>query len=87
MPFKKHYKIVLTTSGVDYKASGKTISEAIGKLGLSWEQIKAKGVIKISQGEKTDEHVFVLKILRRIFANKLTRMMWGKRLELLFKSK
>ena len=81
------YKIELETAGIKYKSAGETVNEAIANLGLSWNQIKAKGVIKISSGGYSMEHLFYLRQLRRIFANKLTCLMWGKRLEILFKGK
>jgi len=82
---KNNYQIVLQTSGEKYEGQGETINEALASLGLSWEQITAKGVVKVSKGKHTLEHLFYPKQLRRIFANKITRLMWGKRLELLFK--
>lgn len=79
------YKVTLETVGLEYKAEGKSISEALEKLGLKWNQTKGKGVVKVRYGSKTLEHLFYLNQLKRIFANKLTRLMWGKRLELLLK--
>ena len=81
------YEITLETSGSNYKASGETIGEALGGLGLEWHQIKAKGVVKIRQNKKELEHLFTMKHLKSIFANKLTMQLWGKRLEFLFNSK
>ena len=80
-----NYNLVLEMAGIKYKGMGQTIDQALGSLNLSWEQIKAKGVVKISSGNKIYEHLFYTNQLKRIFANKLTRMMWGKRLELLLK--
>ena len=79
------YKVVLETAGVKHKAEGESIDEAIASLGLSWEQIKAKGVMKVSQGKKSVEYLFYLNQLKRIFANKMTRFIWAKRLGLLLK--
>ena len=77
------YKVVLLMAGIEYKAESLTIDGALEALGLSWEQIKAKGVVKVSKGDKSIEYLFYVKQLKRIFANKLTRMMWGKRLTML----
>ena len=85
--YSEEYRVVLEMAGNKYQGRGNTIDEALSSLGLSWEQIKAKGVVEITRGGKTYEHLFYLGQLRRIFANKLTRMMWGKRLELLFEGK
>jgi len=75
------YKVVLDHSGEEYKATGKTVDEALVKMGLTWDRIKAKGVIKISKGKQSYEHVFTAIKLRRLFGNKLTRALWGKRLQ------
>lgn len=79
----KKYQLVLETSGFKYNAEGKTIEEALGNLGVKYHRIKAKGIVKISQGKYTLEHLFQMKQLRRILANKITRLVWGKRLNLL----
>lgn len=80
---KNNYSLALKMAGIDYSTQGKSVEEALGALGLTWEKIKAKGVVTVTKGPKTYEHLFLQKQLKRIFANKLTRMMWGKRLELL----
>jgi len=76
-------KLVLETSGLKYQAQGESVEEALGSLGLEWHNIKAKGVVTVSKGKDAYEHLFSMNQLRRIFANKLTRMMWGKRLAIL----
>jgi len=86
MPTKQNnYKVVLKTSGLEYKAEAESIYNALNDLGLSWEQIKAKGVLTVSVGKTSYEHLFYLQSLRRIFSNKTTRMLWGKRLDLLLR--
>lgn len=80
-----NYKITLDTSGVTHKATGETILEAINNTGLTWEKIKAKGVIKIINGKRKLEHLFTMQVLKRIFANKGFRLVWAKRLEKLLK--
>ncbi len=69
--------------GKEYKSQGETAFEAMDNLNLSWEQIKGKGVITLFKDKKSHEHLFYLRPLKRIFANKLTKLMWVKRLELL----
>lgn len=76
-------KLKLLMSGIDYKSKGETVEDAINNLNLSWEQIKAKGIITVSDDGKSYEHLFMMKPLKRIFANKLTRALWAKRLTLL----
>ena len=83
------YNVKLETAGQEYKAKAETINEALDKIGLSWNEIKNKGVITISQGVgkniKKHEHLFNTIQLRRIFGNKLTQQLWAKRLETLLK--
>ena len=81
------YNITLETTGLKYKAKGETILEAIDGLGLDWPQIKAKGVLTIKSGMKSLAHLFVLPQMKRLFANKMFRALWAKRLTLLFNNK
>jgi hypothetical protein len=78
----KLYSVSLKIAGKEYKAKGESVSEALGSMGLSWDQIKSKGVMTVKKGFKSHEHLFFIKQLKRIFANKITRSTWGKRLEL-----
>jgi hypothetical protein len=80
------YSVVLETSGRKYKSDGDTIAEAIERLSLEWHHIKAKGIIRVSHGNKTYEHLFYLRPLKKIFANKMTRLVWGKRLTTLLET-
>ena len=80
-----NYKIVLDTTGLKYESEGNTASEALDNLNLEWNQLKGKGVITISKGKSSYSHLFYLKQLKRIAANKLTRLLWGKRLALLLR--
>jgi len=75
-------KVKLLMAGIEYKGTGETIAEALSSLPLSWENIKAKGVITVKDGKKSCERLFVIKQLKRMFANKLTMSMQAKRLEL-----
>lgn len=80
------YKVVLNTSNKKYTREAKTVAGALSKMGLDWHDIKAKGVLKISQGRLSHTHVLNMFQLRRIFGNKLARTSWGKNLEFLTKS-
>jgi hypothetical protein len=79
--------ITLETCGLKYKGKGETVLEAIESLGLEWNQIKAKGTITISKGKKSLSHFFPLMQIKRIFANKYNRLLWSKRLEILYNDK
>ena len=78
-------KVKLSMAGIEYKGFGETITEALLSLPLSWENIKAKGVITVKDGKKSCERLFVIKQLKRMFANKLTMSMQAKRLALFLK--
>jgi hypothetical protein len=79
------YKITLKTSGLEYKAKGETLLEALDNLGMTWDKIKAKGVFIITEGNRKLEHLFPLGLLRKIFASKGFKTIWAKRLETLLK--
>ena len=75
------FKVTLQTSGEKHTKTAKSVNEALVKMNLTWNMIKAKGVITVSKGKKSYDHVFSAIKLRRIFGNKLTRALWSKRLE------
>jgi len=79
--------VKLDTCKLEYKAKGETVLEALNNLGLDWQKVKAKGVITVTKGKNSLEHLFVLRQMKRIFANKYYRQLWAKRLELLFSNK
>ena len=83
----KGYIVNLLMCGNVYVGKGDTLDSALENLGLSWEQIKGKGVITVIKDGKTMEHLYYVKQLKRMFANKLARFTIAKRLELLFKEK
>lgn len=76
------FTVKISTSGQEYKAKGKSVEDALVKIGLEWHQIKGKGVVVVSQGDKTFEKVFNHVQLRRLF-NKITRAYWAHNLEFL----
>ena len=86
MPKLTFYKLTLVTSGYKYEMKGKTILDALNKIPLEWNDLKAKGTITVSQGKLSYEHLFYLRPLRRLLANKLNRLMWGKRLQILLET-
>lgn len=79
------YEIVLNIAGIDYKSSDESLNEALKNLGLTWEQIKGKGVMKITYGKQSLEQLFSIPQLKKIFANKIMRLVWAKRLDSLLK--
>ena len=82
------YKVELETLNADdkkFKADGDTVLDAINNLGLTWEDIKFKGNIKVSYGKKKTEKLFYLPQLRKVFASRVFRIMQSKYLEKLLK--
>ena len=84
---KPQYYLTLETSGKQYETEGETIYDALKGIPLKWNQIKAKATLKIKYGDLTYDHLFYIKILRRILVNDITCLMWGKRLKLLLEAK
>jgi len=79
-------KINLLTAGTDYKATGKTIEEALGNLKLDYTDIKAKGIMTVKNDKDSYEHLFNIIKLRRIISNKIVRKYWAKTLGMYLKS-
>lgn len=80
------YTTILTMDNKEYTGKGITILDALLAIPLDYTQIKTKGTIVISQGEKKTEKFFYLKPLKRIFANKLARQLWAINFEKLLNS-
>lgn len=89
MPKKQNklYNLVLKTGELEYKSEGETAEKAIINLGVSWNQIKYKGTMKISKDGKSYEHFFYVRQLKKIFANRMMRAIWGRRLEMFLNNK
>lgn len=79
------YKLSLEMAGKTYKQTATTIEAGLAKLPLSWENIKAKSVLKVAQGKKKHEHLLNVPTLRRIMSNKIIRAHWAKNLDYLMK--
>lgn len=79
------FKVTIKTGGIKYRGSGKTIESALDKIGLSWEKIKMKSVVEVTDGKRSHEHLFNIVQLRRIFSNKIVKGFWAKNLEKLMK--
>jgi len=77
------YKVKLETSGKTYTKSAETIDDALNAMGLDWHDIKGKGTIKVSQGDKSTEKTFNAVLLRRIFGSKEARWWWSGNLKFL----
>lgn len=80
---EEQYSVVLKIGEEEYKTEGESILDALNKIEVSWDQIKLKGTITVMKGEHSYEKFFDIKTLRKIFINKITRLIWAKRLNLL----
>lgn len=77
------YEIKIEVLKEEWTASGKTIEQALSKFELDWNDIKGKGMVYVSYGDKKLEKLMTMPQLRRIMSNKITRGMWAKNFQLL----
>lgn len=82
---KPKIQATLEMAGETYKSEGETIYDALSNFSLNWTNIKAKGIITVSDGAKQAEKLFYLKLLRLLFANRLRRKGFAWQLEELLK--
>ena len=80
-------KATLETIGQTYKSEGKTMEEVLSNFDLNYTNIKAKGVITVTQGKKKIEKLFYLKPLRMLFASRLRRVGFAKQMQSLLEAK
>lgn len=79
------YKISIEILKEVWVREGETIQEALSQFPLTWQNIKAKAIMNITCGNQKHEHLFNMKVLRRIFSNKIVMAHWAKNLDLLLK--
>ena len=77
----KSVQLSLETPGGNYHTEGETVFEALNAIPLDYTQVKHKGTIKVTRGEKSFERLFPLLPLRRLFANKLYKEHWAYSVE------
>lgn len=80
---KSNYKLKLVVLTKVWESEGRTFEEAVENLGISWEQIKGKGILTIKKGNKRHEHLMTMPLLRRMFNNKVARAIWARRFDYL----
>lgn len=78
--------VFLETAGLEYKATGVSVVDAIMNLSLNYTNIKLKGNFVFVQNDKRVEKLVPMKLLRMIFANKLRRAGFANQIETLLKS-
>lgn len=76
---------VLEMAGQEYRGDGLTTVEAIENIPLDFTQIKTKGVLTITQGNKKCERLFYLRPLKALFAGKVRKIGQAKQMESLLK--
>lgn len=74
------YKAVLDMAGQKYKGEGVTIYDALSAIPLDFTQIKYKGIITVSQGERSYEKFYFMRPLRKIFLSKSLRSLAARQL-------
>lgn len=79
---KPGYKVIITILGNEYKGKGKTFEEACQNLGMTWKDIKAKGVIKVINGDRECEKNFSKPQMVRLVNNPLTQKIQARYFEL-----
>ena len=77
------YTAVLDMAGNKHTGEGETIFDALTNIPLDYINIKAKGVITVSNGKKSVDKLFFLRPLRILFVNKLRRHSWAKNFQVL----
>lgn len=68
---KPGYSITLRMNGVEFKASGASLLEAMSGLGVDYTKVKTKGEVIVSKGDKNYTRIIQLPKLRRYFASKI----------------
>jgi len=76
-------KITLRVLGKEWTQQGKTVADALSKFDLEWQEIKGRGVMFLTKGDKTIEKMFNAPQIRRMFNNKTACSFQAKNLELL----
>lgn len=77
----KSVQLILETPAGNYQGEGETVFEALKAIPLEYTQVKSKGTIKVTKGEKSFKRLFPLLPLRRLFANKLYKEHWSYQVE------
>lgn len=62
----KPFTVTVETGGETYTAKGKTVDEALDALELNYTQIKTKGTITLTHGDKKATRLFYCQPLRRV---------------------
>ena len=60
--------------------------QALENLSPSWEQIKGKGIIRVSKGSKKYTQLMIMPKIRRMLSNKIVRFQQAKNLEYMLNS-
>ena len=68
-----------------YTGRGETIFDALSSIPLEWFNVKTKGVIEVSDGERNAEKLFYGKQLRNLIRNHLLRSGFAHQFETLLR--
>ena len=75
------FKASLLHAGIAHEVEGEMLFDALSK--LDPQQVKLKGILRVTKGDKAVERLFYRKALRRVLGNKSARLLWATRLEYL----
>ena len=81
----KNVSLVLQANNTEYQSSGDSIYEAISALPVPWIELKTKGNLIVSKGEKSAEKFMFLALLKRLLRSPLYRKLIADQLEYLLR--
>lgn len=76
---------MITILGQNYIGEGDTFENACRELGLSWKDIKGRGLITVWKGGIKKERMVNKSQIVRLVSNPLTQSIWAANFNLLFK--
>lgn len=84
-PLKPKYNVELVMLDSTIKGQGITLESALNNLGITWQNIKLKGTLKIEYNGKKAEKVYYLPQLKKMFVSKEFKIVQIKYLHKLLK--
>ena len=79
-PKKPKCEVVVIMANGEFKGEGETVPEAFLNVPLDFMKVKYKGIVRLSQGGKTTERLFMMRPLRMMFSNKISRIHWANQI-------
>jgi len=73
-------EVVVIMANGEFKGEGNTIPEAFMNVPLDFMKVKYKGIVRLSQGGKTTERLYMMRQLRMMFSNKIAKIHWANQI-------